>query len=91
MTTGAGTHAIRIENAVEGRSFDLITSPVPATSFQFHCEVALVPAGSRVSQGVTMSGLLGPVFSVLMGNRIASSFEPILAGLAKAAEDSVQR
>ena len=35
-----------------------------------------------------MSGLLAPIFSPLMGERVAASFEPILAGLAKEAEGS---
>jgi hypothetical protein len=89
MTTGAGTHAIRLEDVTEGRAFDLVTSPIPATTFRFHCEIAPAESGSRISQGVTMSGLLAPVFSPLMGGRIAGSFEPILTGLAKAAENGV--
>lgn len=88
MTTGAGTHSIRLEQIVAGRSFDLVTSPVPATTFRFHCEVGPAPSGSRISQSVSMSGLLGPVLSRMMGKRIAESFQPILAGLAKAAEDA---
>jgi hypothetical protein len=86
MTTGAGTHRIRLENVVSGRSFDLVTSPIPATTFRFHCEVTPADGGSTISQGLSMSGLLAPIFSPLMGNRIASSFEPILAGLAREAE-----
>lgn len=86
MTTGQGTHDIQLDNVVAGRSFDLITSPVPATTFRFHCEVAPAGSGSRISQGVTMSGLLAPIFSPLMGGRIAKAFEPILQGLARAAE-----
>ncbi len=88
MTTGAGTHRIRLEQVVAGRSFDLVTSPIPATTFRFHCEVTPSQSGSRISQGVSMSGLLAPVMSPLMGNRIAESFKPVLAGLAKAAEDT---
>jgi hypothetical protein len=86
MTTGQGTHEIRLANVLGGRSFDLITAPVPATSFRFHCEVTPAGAGSRISQGVSMSGLLAPIFSPLIGGRIAKSFDPILAGLAGAAE-----
>jgi hypothetical protein len=86
MTTGAGTHDIRLENVVSGRSFDLVTSPIPATTFRFHCEVTPNGSGSTISQGLSMSGLLAPVFSPLMGNRIAGSFEPILARLAQEAE-----
>jgi hypothetical protein len=88
MTTGQGTHQIRLESVLDGRSFDLVTSPVPATTFRFHCEVTPSGAGSRVSQSVAMSGLLAPIFSPMMGGRIAQSFDPILAGLAKAAESA---
>jgi uncharacterized protein YndB with AHSA1/START domain len=87
MTTGQGTHQIRLENVLGGRSFDLVTSPIPATTFRFHCEVTPTGSGSRISQGVSMSGLLAPIFSPLMGKRIAQSFEPILSGLAGAAEN----
>jgi hypothetical protein len=86
MTTGAGTHKIHLENVVSGRSFDLVTSPIPATTFRFHCEITPDTSGSRISQGVSMSGLLAPIMSPMMGNRIASSFEGILTGLANAAE-----
>lgn len=86
MTTGNGTHDIRLENVVNGRSFDLVTSPMPATTFRFHCEVQPIATGSRVSQGVELSGTLAFIFSPLMGGRIAQSFTPILEGLAKAAE-----
>jgi hypothetical protein len=86
MTTGAGTHAIRLEGVVPGSAFELVTSPVPATTFRFHCEVTPDGDGSRIGQSVTMSGLLAPIMSPMMGNRIASSFEGILAGLARAAE-----
>src|SRR5438874_198473 len=77
MTTGQGTHDIRLENVEAGRSFDLVTSPIPATTFRFHCEVMPEGQGSRVSQSVGMSGLLAPIFSPLMGNRIANGFVPI--------------
>jgi hypothetical protein len=86
MTTGAGTHKIRLENVVAGRSFDLVTKPMPTTTFRFHCEVTPAGSGSRLTQSVSMSGILAAIMSPMAGNRIASSFEPILAGLAKAAE-----
>jgi Polyketide cyclase / dehydrase and lipid transport len=88
MTTGQGTHKIRLESVVAGRSFDLVTSPVPATAFRFHFEITPSGSGSRISQSVSMSGLLAPIFAQMMGNRIAKSFEPILAGLAGAAEST---
>ena len=88
MTTDRGTHALVLENVVDGQSFDLVTSPAPASTFHFHCEVRPSETGSRVSQGVSMTGLLGPVFALMMGNRIATGFEQILSGLATAAEST---
>ncbi|GEM_PF-783476 len=85
MTTGRGTHPITLEN-VTGRSFDLVTQPMPATVFRFSCRVDPSPAGSRISQGLSMSGALAPIFGPLMGKRIAASFDPILVGLATAAQ-----
>ena len=86
MTTGARTHQIRLENVVESRSFDLVTAVMPGTTFRFHCEVVPSGAGSRISQGIRMSGVLAPIFSPMMGGRIAQSFGAILDGLARAAE-----
>jgi hypothetical protein len=86
MTTGARTHEIKLENVVDGRSFDLVTAVVPGTTFRFHCEVSAAGAGSRISQGISMSGPLSIIFSPMMGGRIAQSFGPILDGLAREAE-----
>jgi hypothetical protein len=86
MTTGARTHQITLENVVDGRSFDLVTSVMPMTTFRFHCEVVPSGGGSSISQGITMSGLLSPIFSPMMGGRIAQSFGPLLDGLAREAE-----
>ena len=86
MTTGARTHQIRLENVVDGRSFDLVTAVVPGTTFHFHCEVAPSGPGSRISQGIRMSGPLALIFSPMMGGRVAQSFGPILDGLAREAE-----
>lgn len=88
MTTKAGgTHPIRLASVQPGRSFDLETSPIPLGRFTFHCEV--VPAGeraSRISQSVAIGGPLGPIYSPMMGRRIAEGFEPLLRGLATEAE-----
>jgi Polyketide cyclase / dehydrase and lipid transport len=88
MTTRAGgTHAIRLATVEPGRSFDLETSPIPLGRFTFHCQVT--PRGeraSRISQSVRIGGPLGPVYSAMMGSRIADGFEPLLQGLAAEAE-----
>ncbi|HEX8918168.1 MAG TPA: SRPBCC family protein [Chloroflexota bacterium] len=89
MTSRAGTHSIRLENVFAGRSFDLVTSPIPATTFRFHCEVTPHGVGSRLSQSVSMSGLMAPLMSRMMGKRVAAGFQPLLDGLAKEAESRV--
>ena len=86
MTTTSGTRAIRLTEVSAGREFSLEAKPVPLTTFTFRCAVDERAGGSRISQSVALSGPLAPVFSMLMGNRIAATFEPVLAGLADAAE-----
>lgn len=88
MTTRAGTNKIYLENIVPGRSFDLRASPLPLTDFHFHCEITPTDTGSRISQGLTMTGTLAPLFMPIMGGRLAQSFGPILDGLAREAESS---
>jgi uncharacterized protein YndB with AHSA1/START domain len=88
MTTGQRTHSIRIENVAAGRSFDLVTSVLPATTFRFHCEIRPSESGSRISQAISMGSFLGPVFSPMMSKKIAESFGPILDGLAREAESA---
>jgi uncharacterized protein YndB with AHSA1/START domain len=89
MTTKAGgTHKIELRDVQPGRAFTLVTSPVPLGSFAFRCEVAAAGSGSRISQGVSMSGPLGGLYSAMMGERIANGFSPILAGLKRRAESA---
>jgi uncharacterized protein YndB with AHSA1/START domain len=88
MTTKAGgTHDITLQAVQPGRSFELKTSPIPLGRFHFACEVG--PVGqdaSTISQSITIRGPLGPLYSAMMGPRIAEGFEPILSGLKAAAE-----
>jgi uncharacterized protein YndB with AHSA1/START domain len=88
MTTKAGgTHDITLQAVQPGRSFELETSPIPLGRFHFACQVE--PAGqdaSTISQSITIRGPLGPLYSAMMGPRIAQGFEPILSGLKTAAE-----
>jgi hypothetical protein len=87
MTTKAGgTHRIQLQDVQPGRGFTLVTSPAPLSTFHFRCEVAPASVGSRISQGVSMSGLLGGLMSAMMGERIAAGFTGILGGLKKEAE-----
>ena len=85
-TKAGGKHRIRLEGVEPGRRFRLETAVLPASKFSFRCEVAPAEGGSRISQAIAIGGALGPVFSVVMGERIASSFVPLLDGLANYAE-----
>ena len=86
QTRSGGTHNIAIRDVEPGRSFVLQSDGVPATKLLFKCEVAPLPAGSRISQSVTLQGPLSFIFGPMMGGRIAQSFRPLLQGLASAAE-----
>ncbi|HEV7665555.1 MAG TPA: SRPBCC family protein [Chloroflexota bacterium] len=89
MHTPAGQHhQIELTNIQPGHSFDLQTTVIPLTHFTFHCEVVPHAGGSTISQAVTVSGPLGFIFGPMAGDRIAASFEPLLAGLASKAEAS---
>jgi hypothetical protein len=87
MHTPAGQHhQIQLTNVQPGKSFDLETRVIPLTHFTFHCEVEPGSKGSRISQSLRVSGPLAFVFGPLAGERIASSFEPLLKGLSDKAE-----
>src|ERR1700687_316073 len=91
MHTPAGQHhQIKVTNIRSGQSFDLETTVIPLTHFTFHCEVAPSTGGSTISQRITISGPLGFIFGPMAGNRVAASFEPLLAGLATKAEAGEQ-
>ncbi len=87
MTNKGATHSIQLADVEPGRSFRLVTTPIPLTQFSFHCEIAPSGSGaSTISQSLTMSGPLAPIFSRLMGSRIADTFPALLRGLAAKAE-----
>jgi uncharacterized protein YndB with AHSA1/START domain len=89
MTTRAGgTHGIELEDVQPGLTFTIRTSPAPLSTFHFKCEVASASDGSRITQGVTMTGPLGGLMSATMGERVAAGFEAILEGLRKEAEST---
>ena len=85
-TRAGGTHRIRLDGVEPGHRFRLETKVLPALAFSFQCEVSPVGGGSRISQAIAIRGPLGPVFSAMLGERIASSFVPLLDGLANYAE-----
>jgi hypothetical protein len=85
-THGGQQHAVQLANIQPGKSFDLQTQVIPLTPFTFHCEVVSGTNGSTISQSVQLGGPLAFLFSPLMGDRIAASFEPLLKGLSDKAE-----
>jgi uncharacterized protein YndB with AHSA1/START domain len=90
MTTkssGNRAHPVRLVDVEPGRRFALQIKPVPGATFTFTCRIEDAgPGRSRISQAVTMRGPMAPLFSAMMGNRIAQGFEPILAALAARVE-----
>jgi uncharacterized protein YndB with AHSA1/START domain len=87
MTSGGGrTHRVKFTELTVGHSFMLETSPIPATRFRFECRVDAAANGSRVTQAVSMSGLLAPIMGPMAGDKIAEGFLPILRALAARAE-----
>ena len=89
MHTNDGRHHLmKVVDMKPGRSFSMQTSPVPLSRFTFTCTVEPTEGGSTISQSVSMGGLMGGVMSATGGDRVAAGFEPILEGLARAAESS---
>jgi hypothetical protein len=86
-TKRGGSHQIRLEEVQAGKAFQLESTAIPGAKFHFRCEITpLGSGGSRISQSLTMRGPMAPIFSPMMGAKIAQSFEPILRGLANKAE-----
>lgn len=87
MTTkSGGSHDIHFENVRAGQAFDLVTKPVPLTTFYFHCEITPRDGGSTITQGISMKGGLAWFFGMMAAPRIVESFTPILEGLKAKAE-----
>lgn len=88
MTTkSGGTHQIRLADVKPRQGFRLQTQVIPLTSFTFICRIASGATGrTTISQGLAVSGPLGPLVGPMMGDSIAKTFEPLLEGLAKKAE-----
>jgi len=90
MTTNSGgTHQIRLADVRPRQSFRLETQVLPLTRFAFICRIQPGATGrTTISQSLAMTGPLAALFSPMMGDRVAASFVPLLAGLAKKAEGS---
>ena len=83
MTTkSGGKHNIQISEVEPNRGFTLLSDlPMPATRVQFRCAIEPMGTGSRISQAVTVKGLLAPLMGGMITRRIVASFEPLLEGL----------
>jgi len=88
MTTrSGGRHNVTLQDVQQGRGFTVVADGLPASKLHFRCEVEPAGTGSRISQAVTIHGLFGPLGG-MMASRIAPTFEPLLEGLAQAAESA---
>src|SRR5260370_38982090 len=89
MNTRAGQHhKMRLVEVVPGRSFALLTSVVPGTTFRFNCSIASIGGKTKISQTVEVAGLLCPLLGGMLGPQVSNEFGTRLANLAKTAEAS---
>jgi uncharacterized protein YndB with AHSA1/START domain len=87
MKTRAGrTHRMQITEVTAPQRFVMETRPAPGMRMRFRCTVEPDGTGSRIAQGVEMSGLMGSMVAGRAAPKIAAGFEPILAALAARAE-----
>jgi hypothetical protein len=87
MNTRAGQHhKMSLVDVVPGRSFALLTSVVPGTTFRFNCRIDPGGATTKVAQYVEVKGPLGPILGGMMGPQVSKEFGTLLANLAKKAE-----
>lgn len=88
MNTRAGQHhRMQLVDVQAGRSFALLTSVVPGTSFRFNCRVEQGAGGkTKVSQTVEVHGPLAPVIGGMLGPQVSKEFGTLLENLARKAE-----
>lgn len=87
MRTRAGrTHRMRVVEVTAPHRFVLETKAAPGMTMRFRCTVDADGSGSRIAQGVEMSGFVGGLLGGRAAPKIAAGFEPILAALAARAE-----
>jgi Polyketide cyclase / dehydrase and lipid transport len=88
MNTKAGQHhKMRIVDVQPGRSFVLVTSVIPGTTFRFNCRIEPVGAETKISQTVEIGGPLG-FLRGMFGPGVSKDFGTLLSNLAKKAETS---
>ena len=91
MTTRAGrTHRMRVAEVSAPRRFVLETNAAPGMHMRFRCTVDADGEGTRIAQGVEMSGFMGTLVGGRAAPRIAAGFAPILAALAERAEQGAE-
>ena len=87
MNTRAGQHhKMSLVDVVPGRSFALLTSVVPGTTFRFNCRIDAAGGTTKVAQYVEVKGPLGPILGGMLGPQVSKEFGTLLANLAKKAE-----
>lgn len=87
MNTRAGQHhKMSLVDVVPGRSFALLTSVVPGTTFRFTCRIDPAGGTTKVAQYVEVKGPLGPILGGMLGPQVSKEFGTLLANLAKKAE-----
>jgi hypothetical protein len=85
-TKSGGKHNIVLSEVQPNRGFTLTSDlPMPATKARFRCAIEPTPGGSRVSQAVNITGLMGFMGGAITG-RIVPSFEALLQGLKQHVE-----
>jgi hypothetical protein len=86
MNTKAGQHhKMKLIDVLPGRSFVLLTSVIPGTTFYFNCRVEPVGAETKISQTVEVKGPLG-FLGGMLGPGVSKDFGTLLSNLAKKAE-----
>ena len=90
MNTRAGQHhRMQLVDVQAARSFALLTSVVPGTSFRFNCRIEPGSGGkTKVSQTVEVHGPLGPILGGMLGPQVSKEFGTLLENLAHKAESA---
>jgi hypothetical protein len=87
MNTRAGQHhKMSLVDVVPGRSFALLTSVVPGTTFRFNCRIDRAGGATKVAQYVEVKGPLGPIVGGMLGPQVSKEFGTLLTNLSKKAE-----
>jgi hypothetical protein len=87
-TRAAQHHKMSLVDVVPGRSFALLTSVVPGTTFRFNCRIDPAGGTTKIGQYVEVKGPLGPILGGMLGPQVSKEFGTLLTNLAKKAEAS---